>query len=300
MLLINNKKPLGFYMEHISIRSLEERDIDFAHQLITIEGWNYSKEDVERMFEYNPSGCFIAEVENQPVGHVFSVNYGKLGWIGLLIVRAEYRGEGFGTLLTKKAMNHLLSRGVDTIRLEARSIVAELYRKLGFRHEYDSLRFSGINRKFASLASSNVKPLERKMMKEIARFDAEYFGANRIKVLTRLYHGHPRFCYVLYEETGIVGYIMCRKVEIGYRIGPWVCNPDNTQAAQELLAKCTETMGRNEKLYAGIPAVNKTAVKISRSFGFEQYSKSIRMCFGDKPETERVEGIFAIGGPEKG
>ena len=61
-----------------------------------------------------------------------------------------------------------------------------------------------------------------------------------------------------------------------------------------------EKIEESAKLYVGVPAVNKEAVEILRDFGFEQYSKSIRMYFGEKLETECVSGIFAIGGPEKG
>jgi len=287
-------------LEHISIRPFVEGDIDFAYELIMIEEWNYVKEDVERMFKYNPLGCFIAEVEGKRVGHIFSVSYGKLGWIGLLIVTAEYRERGIGKILMKKTMNHLLSREVEIIKLEAVPTIANLYRKLGFVDEYDSLRFSGVSRKITSLSSHCVKFLKKEEVTELAKFDAEYFGANRIKVLMRLYHDNPKLCYVSYTKSKITGYIMCRKAEIGYRIGPWVCNPEHSQAAQELLMKCMDTIGRNERLYVGVPAVNKKAVEILHDLNFKRYSKSIRMYLGKKLETECADGIFGIGGPEKG
>jgi GNAT superfamily N-acetyltransferase len=286
-------------MESSSLRLFKESDIEFAYETTKIEGWNYAKKDIQRMFSYNPLGCFIAEINGKRVGHVFSVNYEKLGWVGLLIVRTEYRGKSIGTLLMKKAINHLLSSGVETIRLEAVSSIATIYRKLGFVDEYDSLRFLGINRKIDSSASSKVKLLRKETIKEIAKLDAEYFGANRIKVLSSLYHDHPKLCFVSYAGSKLVGYIMCRKAEKGYRVGPWVCNPENSQAARELLTKCMETIGRNVKLYVGVPAVNQKVVEILQGFGFERYSKSIHMRFG-KELNEFVNGIFSIGGPEKG
>jgi hypothetical protein len=50
----------------------------------------------------------------------------------------------------------------------------------------------------------------------------------------------------------------------------------------------------------GVPAVNEKAIEILREFGFDQYSKSIRMCLGKNVRNERPNGIFAIGGPMKG
>ena len=287
-------------MESTSIRLFRESDIGFTYEMTKFEEWNYRKEDIQRMLRYNPSGCFIAEVNGKQAGHVFSVNYGKLGWIGLLIVSAECRRKGIGTLLMKKAMKHLLSNKVETVRLEAVPKIATIYRKLGFIEEYDSLRFLGVGRKIGSSTNSNVKLLKKEKMKEIAEFDAEYFGVNRIKVLSKLYHDNPKLCFASYAGSKLVGYIMCRKAEKGYRVGPWVCSPENPQAARELLTKCMENIGGNAKAYVGVLAVNKTAVEIMRDFGFEQYSKSIRMYVGKKLETEHINGVFAIGGPEKG
>jgi len=287
-------------LESLDIRSFTKGDIDFAHEMTEIEKWNNTRKDIERMFKLNPSGCFVAEVKGKRVGHVFSVRYGKLGWIGFLIVRAEYRVKGVGTLLMRKAMDHLLGCGVETIKLEAVPKIASLYRKLGFVDEYDSLRFFGKTRKLTSAASSNVKSLQKSMIEEVAKFDAEYFGADRSEVLMRLCSDYPKLCYVSCIESKIVGYIMCRRAESGYRAGPWVCAPKDPRNSRELLAKCVERLGQNAELYIGVPAANKVAVKIMQEFGFEQYSKSIRMRFGKKLETDDIKGVFAIGGPEKG
>jgi ribosomal protein S18 acetylase RimI-like enzyme len=286
-------------MESASTRPFRKSDIEFAYETTKIEGWNYPKKDILLMFNYNPSGCFIAEVNSKQAGHVFSVNYGRLGWIGLLIVRAEYQRKGIGTLLMKKAIDHLLSNGVETVRLEAVPAIATMYRKLGFVDEYDSLRFVGVNIKIDSATSSKVKLVEKQMISEIAEFDAEYFGANRIKVLNSLYHDNPKLCFVSYAGSKIDGYMMCRKAEKGYRVGPWVCRAEKPQTARELLIKCMKTVEENAKLYVGVLAVNEKAVEILRGFSFEQYSKSIRMRFGKELE-EHVKGVFSIGGPEKG
>lgn len=287
-------------MEHFSIRPFKHEDIDFAYKLDVMEQWDDTRNDIKRVFDYEPNGCFIAEINGKPVGHVFSISYGRLGWIGLLISKAECRRRGIGTLLTKTAMNYLLSCKVETIKLEAVAAISDLYRKLGFVYEYDSLRFVGVCEEIMSLPNCCSNPLKREGIKQLAKFDAEYFGANRAKVLSRLYQDNPQLCFVSRMDSRIAGYIMFRKTKSGYRIGPWVCNPENPQVARELLMKCMETIGRNEKLYVGVPAVNEVAVEILQDFGFRQYSKSVRMYFGEKLETERVGGVFAIGGPEKG
>jgi hypothetical protein len=61
-----------------------------------------------------------------------------------------------------------------------------------------------------------------------------------------------------------------------------------------------QKLGSKKNMYLGVPAVNKGAVEILQEFGFEQYSKSIRMHFGKNLRKERTSGIFAIGGAMKG
>lgn len=266
-------------MERFSIRPFKERDIDLAYKLDMMEHWNDTRDDIKRMFSYQPGGCFIAEIDHKAVGHIFSISYGRLGWIGLLIVKTRFRRRGVGTLLLKSVMDLLLSHKVKTIRLEAVSTIAGWYRKLGFVDEYHSLRFSGFSRKMTTSSFPHVKPLKKEEITEIAEFDVQYFGADRIEVLTALHQDNPELCYVSHKGSEIVGYIMGRKAENGHRIGPWVCNPENPIVARELLIKCMETIGRDEKVYMGVPAVNKAGVEILQDFGFERYSKSIRMLF---------------------
>lgn len=287
-------------MKHFLIRPFKDGDIDFAYELDVSEQWNDTRKDIERMFNYEPNGCFVAEIDGEPVGHVFSINYGRLGWIGLLIVKSEYRRRGIGTLLTKKAIDYLLGRKVKTIKLEAEPTLANLYRKLGFFDEYDSLRFRRVSEKTTSMSRHCVSLLKKKEITKLAEFDAEYFGANRIKVLNGLYQDYSQLCFISYERSRIIGYVMCRESETGYNVGPFVCTPENPQVAQRLLMKCVDVIGQNEKIHVGVPAVNRAAVGILYDLGFNQYSMSIRMYLGEKLKNERLDGVFSIGGPMKG
>lgn len=285
---------------HLSIRPFEEKDIGFAYEMTVNEQWNVSRADIKCMFSYEPNGCFIAEAKGSRVAHVFTVNYGSLGWIGLLIVEVEYRKKGIATLLTQKAIDYLLRCGVETIKLEAVPEIADLYRKLRFVDEYDSLRFMGKSRKTVPLQSDSTIHMQKEKIEEIAKFDAAYFGADRTTVLMSLCQENPDLCFASYKGSKIVGYLMCRRAEEGYNVGPFVCEPEESQTARDLLGRCMRELGSETSVYLGVPAVNEGAVEILREFGFEQYSKSIRMRFGKNLRNERPSGVFAIGGAMKG
>jgi len=287
-------------MKEPFVRPFLTQDIDLAYEMDAAEKWDHTRKDIERIFSYEPSGCFVAEVNGRSVGHVSSISYGRLGWIGMLIVKPEYRRRGIGTLLTKRALAYLSERKVRTTKLEAVPEIAGLYRKLGFREEFRSLRFVRHCEQAISIPNGRVEPLNEREIKMLAEFDAGYFGVNRYLVLNELHRCNPHLCFVSHKKSKITGYIMCCKSKSGYRIGPWVCESKDQEIAKRLLARVIMEIGHTVKSYVGALAINTTATTILQSLRFRQYSSSIRMRMGKKLGTECVSGILAIGGPEKG
>jgi len=199
----------------------------------------------------------------------------------------------------KRAVDYLLQCGVETIKLEAVPEMAELYRKLGFIDECDSLRFSKTLAKPDLQAKDGLAPIKKENISEIAEFDEKFFGANRTKVLASLFKENTQLCLAAYDREAVDGYIMCRKAKNGFKIGPFVCNPENTQTADDLLQALANRLV-STTLYVGLPATNKNAVDLLTKRGFTRYSMSIRMRLGQELKNERVQGVFGIGGPMKG
>jgi hypothetical protein len=142
---------------------------------------------------------------------------------------------------------------VETVKLEAVPEIANLYRKLRFIDEYDSLRFRLTSKRNVALQSGSTETVEAERIADIAGFDAKYFGANRAKVLKKLSEEYPQLCFVSHVGANIAGYIMCRKAETGYKLGPWVCDPKYPHIATALLAKCVERTGQNSGIFVGVP-----------------------------------------------
>jgi len=70
----------------VTIRPWTHADIDFVTECAQdLRG--YTRPDIERYWQYEPKGCFIAELDREPIGHVFSIRYNKMGWIGLLFMQ---------------------------------------------------------------------------------------------------------------------------------------------------------------------------------------------------------------------
>jgi len=292
-------------MGKVIFRSLTKAHIKLVTESVENERWGYERRDIERCWQYQPKGCFIAEFDNKPIGHVFSISYGKMGWIGLLIVKEEHRQKGVGALLMQTAMDYLQKIGVETIRLEAVEKAVPLYKRLGFNEEFDSLRFNKLLKQREILAligeKVTIQRMREKDLANLARFDSKYFGANRPRVLQSLYKDSPGTCFLAKEKQDLVGYIMSRKVSAIHRIGPWVCAKQNPRAACDLLVACINAIEEKEtELRIGMPAPNADGTKLMEKLSFQLVGKSIRMVWGKHKHKGDIVGIFGIAGPEKG
>lgn len=289
----------------VSIRLWTERDIDYVAESVQREGWGHTRRDVERCWLYEPEGCFIAEADGRRVGHVFSTRYHGAGWIGLLIVDPENRGKGVGKTLMQNAISYLKNSGTETIQLEAMEGAVPLYRRLGFKEEFDSLRFrKKVDRRNRPKHAIEAEPravirlMQRDDIETVASFDSRYFGANRLRVLRSLHEDYPRLCFISEAMGNPVGYIMSRKVREAHWIGPWIGK--DAENAESLLSACVDAMEDETQLRLGMPAPNSDGVSLMEKFNFELTGKSVRMVLSRRQRSVRTSGVYGIGGPEKG
>jgi predicted GNAT family acetyltransferase len=135
---------------------------------------------------------FKATLGGEDVGFVVTVDYGEMAWIGNLIVVPGMRGRGIGEALMRRGMEHLEGRGVRTIRLDGVQKAIPLYRRLGFRDEYWSLRYTG-------RASRNpvayAEPMRRSDLDAVTELDEAYFKGRRGRMLRWVYDRFPDLCF---------------------------------------------------------------------------------------------------------
>ena len=282
----------------LSVRPWIEEDIPYLCQSVSREKWGHTRSDIERCWHWEPKGCLIAE-EGERVGHVSSISYGKLGWIGLLIVNPEHRGKGIGTSLVGKAIVHLRETGVESIRLEAVEEFVPFYETLGFRQEFASLRYQGqMTPRMSESHNAEVSLIRPEEMAELAAFDSEYFGAGRTQILETLAEVDPLRSFVAREEE-ILGYMMCRKTENGYWMGPWVSS--DAGVSEDLLAAALRSLDESDRMLRfGFPSTNEEMQRLMRKNGILPRGKSIRMVLGKRSCGGNPSRIFGIAGPEKG
>ncbi len=92
-------------MIYVSLMTIE--DIPFAISLTDIENWGNSPADFERLISLELEGCYVARLNDEPVGMITTTSANNYGFIGSLIVKDGYRRQGIGETLMLKAISYL-------------------------------------------------------------------------------------------------------------------------------------------------------------------------------------------------
>ena len=275
----------------LNITTMTEDDIAFAVKMTDIERWGYLPDDFKKLMLFEPKGCFVAFKDDRPVGMVTTTSYDKYAFIGSLIVARGTRKEGIGEKLMQTAIDYLEGKGVTTIELDGVFAAASLYRRLGFKDKYLSLRFSReVSKEYGELFSC-----PRELEGEIVDFDRKAIGLNRARLLSAYFNEDGYSIYAI-RENEIKAYILIRKRAGGvFAIGPLVAS--DQMYAETLLLSVLKKYGPR-KLLTGVPAINRGMISLLIENGFIYNMPSLRMYRG--PRVEYEENVYCIFSAEKG
>jgi predicted N-acetyltransferase YhbS len=283
-------------VEGARIRRLEESDIDAAIALTDLEHWGYTRADFRRLRALSPGGCFVAESDGRVVGVLTTTAFGALAFLGAVIVSPDLRGKGVGRAMMEAAMDHLRASGVRIVRLNAYLDAIPFYEKLGFRREYEVIRWHG-----AAVTGrlQRIRPVRFDDLETLSQFDETYFGANRGILLERLAEEFPATFLVSERRGDLRGFIVGSPSGDSCEIGPWTVRPESGTAALDLFGALLLAAGASEVAFAG-PSRNEALLKFVRGLGVSEVFRALRMAWGADEFAGDPEGIWALGGLEKG
>jgi GNAT superfamily N-acetyltransferase len=276
------------------VRGFGRSDIPFATQLSHLEGWGVSAEDYEGLLELEPYGCFVAEEDGETVGMVTTIAYGKLGWIANLTVKSPCRRRGYGRALLDAAVGYLLDNGVRTVAVDATLQAVPFYERSGFSLAYVLLHLRRAPLPAPPRVSDTLVPMQDKNLHAVAMFDWACFGGRRQRVLRRLLARSP-VALLVEDREGVGGYLMARRTNDEWVIGPWVC----VRSAEPLLTAALEAIG-SEPVSLAVPKVNQHALSILREGDFTVYYREMRMYHGDQEGLGHPQRIYATASPQEG
>ena len=275
------------------VRTMRPDEVPFAIDLAAAEGWDPGLDDAACFVAVDVDGFLVGEIGSEPVGCIAAVAYGSAyGFIGLYIVRPEYRGRGFGLELWNAAMSRLRGRnvGLDGVVAEQAN-----YARSGFRLAYRNIRYRGVAR--ASSVSGAVAPAAAFDFDTIAAFDRHVFPERRDAFLRR-WLAQPRAgAYVAYDAGRAVGYVVVRPSRAGWKIGPLAANaPD---VARRLYDAAAGHADDGAAIFVDVPEVNADARAMVAALSLTPVFETARMYTGPDPAVDlaKLYGVttFELG-----
>jgi len=280
------------------LRRLLPGDIPAATALAHAVGWTHLAADWERALHWSPDGCFVLEEpdDGRIVGTVSTTVYGTdLGWIGMMIIAPDRQRRGLGQQLMRAAQDHLITRGVERIMLDASEMGRPLYRRLGFRELYKVERWNGKASTYLGPRARRIQPQDRD---DVIGLDTALFGLNRAFILNRLLDEFPDLAWVDRVQRQPEGYLLGRRTADGVALGPWM-SWSAASAERLLLAALEQLQGQMITLY--IPDPNGRSQLLARNHNLSRVRACTRMIYGDafpvrsQPLTELAITSYATG-----
>ncbi len=164
-------------LNDFQVRTMRREELAFAIDLAAREGWNPGLNDAECFFAADPGGFLIGELAGEPIGCISAVSYaGRYGFIGLYIVRPEFRGQGYGMRMWQAAMARLAGHnvGLDGVLAQQGN-----YAKSGFRLAYRNVRYQSRAAQSAVHASVGPPPKSRSRRSATSTGKSSLNGATR-------------------------------------------------------------------------------------------------------------------------
>lgn len=280
-----------------------------ASDIPAIVGWARNEEfapgfgDVDIYRNTDRQGIWVGWLDSSPVGCIAGIKYNDIyGFIGLYIVRPEYRGHGYGHRLWEQALLHL--QDVKCVGLEAASHLITNYAEWGFKASSQTIRWQLFNpdvvthlqpeldRQDLIAVTGSEIPLEA-----IEKYDSEREFTARPHFLSQwLNHPSGKVIALIDKYNHCHGFARIRPCLLpageGWRIGPILA--DTPRLAEVLILNLL--IEHKGVILIDSPERNHNAQSLLSSLGFREISATTRMYKGSHKAvlTKDVYGLACL------
>ncbi|HOO31553.1 MAG TPA: GNAT family N-acetyltransferase [Thermotogota bacterium] len=275
------------------IRKMTVEDLKEVINWAEAEGWNPGIYDAECFFNTDHSGFYTGEVDGEMVSAISIVKYkNHFAFLGLYLVKPEYRGNGFGIDL----WNHAIGlHGTYNIGLDGVSEQQANYRKSGFMFAHRNIRYRGIKSEITrSVQSMNLGDIP---FETLCQYDRRCFPSERTEFLRTWISREGTRGYGIMEANRLKGFGVIRKCVNGYKIGPLFA--DTAEMAENLFLALIDPLEPGVDFFLDIPEINRKATELVLKYKMENVFETARMYTKEVPDlsTEKIFGItsFELG-----
>jgi len=273
-------------LDRLHIRRMTRKEVPFTIDLAAGEGWNPGIHDGTCFYTTDPAGFFVGELDGELVGSISAVTYGdSFGFIGLFIVKSEFRGIGIGTRLWDEGMAYLTEHNIGLDGVVAQQ---PYYKKHGFRTAYYNLRYEGVG---GGIMPEGMVDISEVPFEELLAYDASMFPAPRLQFLKCWITQPEGAALAVIEDSHLAGYGVIRKCRIGHKIGPLFA--DNVHIAENLFTALKSHVP-GELVFLDIPEVNPKAVALAKRHKLSVVFQTVRMYTKEEPQHISRNRIFGV------
>jgi GNAT superfamily N-acetyltransferase len=119
--------------DEFEIRDMTAADVEAAVALALAQGWR----DRRRFYDFVLRTATCQPVAGAVGGRLVATGLatanGPVGWLGAIVVDADYRRRGIGRAVTEDLCRRLRTAGCETLSLEATDAGRPMYERMGFR-----------------------------------------------------------------------------------------------------------------------------------------------------------------------
>jgi GNAT superfamily N-acetyltransferase len=279
----------------LTIRTMTVADIGVGLELCRLAGWNQLEPDWQRLLALAPDGVFIAEEDGRPCGSGSTTVYGnRTAWIGMILVHPAFRNRGIGTAIMNKCIEHLQSKAVESIKLDATDLGRPVYLKLGFLDERPIHRYAG-KRPRGVAAHRETRAIAADDWPAIGNVDRMAFDADRLDLLRILSGEAP--AAVISDSGRVRGYGFARRGYNASFVGPAVAT--DADAARAIVETLLAGLPDGEVFWDVLPD-NTAGKELAESLGLTVARRLVRMYLGSHVHPGDVNLVYGAAGFELG
>lgn len=272
-----------------AVRPARRDEVGLFRAWAEAEGWNPGRHDGPCFYDADPGGLLLAELAGEPVASISCVRYGDgYGFLGIYIVRPEYRGRGFGLRLWTAGFARFGGRnvGLDGVLQQVPN-----YERSGFRTAYHHVRYGG---PLAGRTSPGLVRLDSVPFADVLAYDRACFPGPR-EAFLRGWVAQPEGAALgLVREGRLAGYAVARRAVDGFKVGPLFADDD--PAAEALLFGLTKEVGG--PLVVDVPDAggHPSAERLAQRLGLAEVFRCARMYTRGRPAVAdaNVYGVTSL------
>ncbi|WP_394830673.1 GNAT family N-acetyltransferase [Pendulispora rubella] len=289
--------------ETFQIRRMRADETDLIREWAAGEGWNPGLHDANCFYATDPQGFFLGEVDGQPVAMISCVAYdSSYGFLGLYIVKAAYRGHGYGLRTWQEGMKYL---GTRTVGLDGVLAQQQNYERSGFRFSHHHVRYervsggtplpaSDFQRRAPRLEADRARhivPLSTIPEADLVAYDTARAPAPRPHFLQRWLHLRDSYGFASIQDGKLRGFGLVRPCVVGFKIGPLLA--DDAVVAEDLLRGLLAA-APSGPVFLDVPDTTPVPRNLALHFGMHEVFRTARMYTRPTSSHEHVFGIASM------